>query len=200
MEVGCSGFRVWGLEFKLWGAGFRVQGLGSEVWGSGLTSPPAASEARCTSAHLFCVCRDWYVIAEQPAPAPHLAHPERCAALRIVLVTVPRFSTFRMHVQNVPRREGFLLVSTRNKRTFSSRFTKADRPGVDVPPRKALRGGIQKSILTDLSGNVGISRQMMTKTRKWLQERGRDTPTKGFLWHRLVHRNKRQDSQGHILE
>jgi len=34
--------------------------------------------------------RDWYFIAEQPAPAPHLAHPEGCAALRIVLVTVPR--------------------------------------------------------------------------------------------------------------
>ena len=33
--------------------------------------------------------RDWYLIAE-PAPAPHLAHPEGCAALRIVLVTVPR--------------------------------------------------------------------------------------------------------------
>ena len=32
--------------------------------------------------------RDWYFIAEQPAPAPHLAHPEGCAALRIVLVTV----------------------------------------------------------------------------------------------------------------
>ena len=37
-------------------------------------------------------CRDWYVIAEQPAPAPHLAHSEECAALRIVLVTVPRVS------------------------------------------------------------------------------------------------------------
>ena len=36
--------------------------------------------------------RDWYLIAEKTAPAPHLAHPERCAALRIVLVTVPRVS------------------------------------------------------------------------------------------------------------
>jgi len=35
---------------------------------------------------------DWYFIAEQPAPAPHLAHPEGCAALRIVLGTVPRVS------------------------------------------------------------------------------------------------------------
>ena len=35
---------------------------------------------------------DWYFIAEQPAPAPHLAQPEECAALRIVLVTVPRVS------------------------------------------------------------------------------------------------------------
>ena len=33
---------------------------------------------------------DWCFIVEQPAPAPHLAHPESCAALRIVLVTVPR--------------------------------------------------------------------------------------------------------------
>ena len=49
-------------------------------------------------------------------------------------------------------------------------------------PRKALRGGIQKSILKDFSGNVGDSRQMLTKARKWLQERGRDTPTKGLLW------------------
>jgi hypothetical protein len=36
--------------------------------------------------------RDWYSIAEQPAPVPHLAHPEECAALRIVLVNVPRVS------------------------------------------------------------------------------------------------------------
>ena len=34
--------------------------------------------------------KDWYFVAEQPAPAPHLAHPEGCAALRSVLVTVPR--------------------------------------------------------------------------------------------------------------
>ena len=37
--------------------------------------------------------RDWYFIAEQPAPAPHLAHPEGCAALLIVLVTVPRVNS-----------------------------------------------------------------------------------------------------------
>ena len=33
-------------------------------------------------------------IAEQPAPAPHRAHPEGCAALRIALATVPRVSRF----------------------------------------------------------------------------------------------------------
>ena len=38
------------------------------------------------------VQRDWYCIAEQPAPALHLAHKNECAALRIVLVTVPRVS------------------------------------------------------------------------------------------------------------
>ena len=42
--------------------------------------------------------RDWCFIAEQPAPAPHLAHPEGCAALRIVLVTVPRVSRSCEHL------------------------------------------------------------------------------------------------------
>ena len=32
------------------------------------------------------------LIAEQPAPAPRLAHPDGCAALRMVLVTASRVS------------------------------------------------------------------------------------------------------------
>ena len=52
----------------------------------------------------------------------------------------------------------------------------------EAEPRKALRGGIQKSILIDFSGNVGDSRQMLTKTGRRLQERAWDTPTKGLLW------------------
>ena len=41
--------------------------------------------------------RDLYFIAEQVALAPHLAHPEGCAALRIVLVAVPRVSRSCQH-------------------------------------------------------------------------------------------------------
>ena len=44
--------------------------------------------SRCSSA----ATPSWYFIAEQSAPAPHLAHPEGCAALRMVLATVPRVS------------------------------------------------------------------------------------------------------------
>ena len=33
---------------------------------------------------------DWYFNAGKPAPAPHLAYPKGCAALHIVIVTVPR--------------------------------------------------------------------------------------------------------------
>ena len=64
--------------------------------------------------------RDWCLIAEQPAPAPHLAHPEGCAALRIALVTVPRVSRscehfvdgFDLHLHTFPsvlhiRQSGF---------------------------------------------------------------------------------------------
>ena len=54
------------------------------------------------------------------------------------------------------------------------------------PPRKALRGGIQKTILAEFSGNVGDSRQMLTKTSQWLQERASDTPKKGLLWMRCT--------------
>jgi len=59
------------------------------------------SLARSLSLSLTRSCpvqRDWYCIADQPAPAPHLAHPERCAALRIVLVTVPRVSRSCEHL------------------------------------------------------------------------------------------------------
>ena len=41
--------------------------------------------------------RYWYFIAEKPAPAPHLAPPEGCAALRIVLVAVPHVSRSCKH-------------------------------------------------------------------------------------------------------
>ena len=46
------------------------------------------------------VVRDWCFISEQAAPALHFAHPEGCAALRIVLVTVPRVSRFCEHFPN----------------------------------------------------------------------------------------------------
>ena len=55
------------------------------------------------SARFICCCarlrpgavrarEEWYFIAELPVPAPHLTHPEGCAALRIVLITVPHAS------------------------------------------------------------------------------------------------------------
>ena len=44
--------------------------------------------------------RDWYVIAAQPAPAPHLAHPEGFAALHMVLITMPRVCRSCEHFPN----------------------------------------------------------------------------------------------------
>ena len=67
MRFGVYGSRVQGSVF-VESLVFRVQRLG--LW----------------------VQRDWYLISGQPAPAPHLAHPEVCAALRIVPVNVPRVS------------------------------------------------------------------------------------------------------------
>ena len=42
---------------------------------------------KCYLTEVASVCtrqRSWYFIAKQPAPAPHLANPEGCDALRIV--------------------------------------------------------------------------------------------------------------------
>ena len=45
--------------------------------------------------------RDWYLLAEQPAPAPHLARPEGRAALPNVLVTAPRVTSVNVHAASV---------------------------------------------------------------------------------------------------
>ena len=60
-----------------------------------------------------------------------------------------------------------------------TRCTRAGVPG----PRKALRGGISKSIFQRPCQFLAINaHEMAPRTRRWLQERGRDTPTKGLLW------------------
>ena len=59
--------------------------------------------------------RDWYLIVEEPAPASHLAHPEGCAALRIVLLTVPRVSRACEHF---PDAFGGQVTFTKIKATF----------------------------------------------------------------------------------
>ena len=73
-------------DFSIVATSFSRQGY---LWRA-LTSFVAAT---LTRALYTChpVKRD-FLFYEQPAPASHFAHPEGCAALRIVLVTVPRTS------------------------------------------------------------------------------------------------------------
>jgi hypothetical protein len=50
-------------------------------------------------------------------------------------------------------------------------------------PRKALRGGIVKSILKRPCHFLAINaHKMAPKTTQWLQERHCDAPTKGLAW------------------
>jgi len=58
--------------------------------GSGGIAPVSLLDHRRRMLRKLPCAKDWYFIAEQPAPAPHLPHPEGCAALSTVLVTVPR--------------------------------------------------------------------------------------------------------------
>ena len=85
----------------------------------------------------------------------------------------------------------FILISSRSFRSRRGSFPSwgasisSSRACTFPPcrcPRKALRGGIQKPIVTDLSGNLGDSRQMLIKTSQRLQKRASDTPTKGLVW------------------
>ena len=50
---------------------------------------------------LLLIYRISHFIAEQSALAPHLAHPEECSALRVVLVTVPHASRSGGHFPDV---------------------------------------------------------------------------------------------------
>jgi hypothetical protein len=63
--------------------------------------------------------RDWYLLAEQPAPAPHLALPGGCAALRIVLVIVP---CVRRSCEHFP--DGFDLYLLHHGRSAVERLGK----------------------------------------------------------------------------
>jgi len=47
--------------------------------------------------HLLRVDSRRCLITEQSAPAPHIAHPEGCVSLRILLVPVPRVRSSREH-------------------------------------------------------------------------------------------------------
>ena len=81
----------------------------------------AILEARTTAPAPSNEAQDCFFIGEQPAPAPHLAHPQgcaalldvlpRCAALRIVLITVPcpcpcpcTVQSFAFRVEDTSRR------------------------------------------------------------------------------------------------
>ena len=76
------------------------------------------------------MAREWYSVTEQPAPAPHLARPDGCDALRIVLV--PRVSRSCEHLP-----DGFDLNLLRDMATTDLLRLRTDRR---VSSRRA-RGG-----------------------------------------------------------
>ena len=82
--------------------------------------------------------KNWCFIAEKPAPAPHLAHPEGCAALRIVLVTVHRVSRSCEHFP-----DGFdLPLLQGGEGLTASRHVRIDREGVrDTDDPESMRVG-----------------------------------------------------------
>ena len=59
--------------------------------------PPLFHRGELSPPRILTRQKDLYFIAEQPPPTPRCAHPERCAALRIVLVNVPRVSHSCQH-------------------------------------------------------------------------------------------------------
>ena len=76
--------------------------------------------------------RDRYFIAEQLAPAPHLALPGGCAALRIVLVTVPRVSRSCEHFPDGFDLHLLRLRGLARPEGFRSKLRLLPRNGFDV--------------------------------------------------------------------
>jgi len=79
--------------------------------------------------------RDWYVIAEQPAASTHLAHPQGCASLRIVLeseTSNPTTGSLNLKPQTLCfiRKPSPVLSTTRMRSRVPQPQTSNPTPGV----------------------------------------------------------------------
>ena len=103
--------------------------------------------------------RGWYSIAEQPVPAPHLAHSKGYAALRIVLVAVFRVSRscehfpdvfdLHLHLLQRSREAPHHSVERRSALILRSIPTTCPSPSLTV-----MRSGVHTNGLTTLSAEV----------------------------------------------
>ena len=77
----------------------------------------------------------------------------------------------------------FILAQRRCETTFLPRYRRAESVARYATPRKALRGGISKSIFQRPCQFLAIdAHKMAPRTNQWLQERTWNAPTKGLAW------------------
>ena len=106
--------------------------------------------------------RYWCFKAQQTAPAPHLAHPGGCAALRIVLVTVPCVSRWCEHFPN-----GFdlhPLRAERGRHFFSAWGRDTGQEDVEGSPSQSRKASSIRRIQT---WNTFTLKLAQVKARIW---------------------------------
>ena len=95
------------------------------------------------------------------------------------------------------KRSVHTYVNTGHDRTYGPKLPRTKSiTGSACQPRRALRGGISKSILQRPCQFLAINTHKMTpRTSKGLQERAWDAPTKGLLWlGRRVQGKRKEDT------
>ena len=123
----------------------------------------------------------YYLVIRHGVVSPN-RHPSRTTGMRSLappslLLSSLEFSGTKSLRALDCSRTTYSPSRTMEMRSFS-------RPaGASPHPRKALRGGISKSIIQGPCQFLAINaHKMASGTRRRLQERGRDTPTKGLAW------------------
>ena len=100
-------------------------------------------------------------------------------AVRVITYNIWVDSMSTLHGDGREGTGSRIFTSRRNGRVKLTRHAiNLVRTDAGASPRKALRGGISKSILKGPCQFLSINaHKMAPRTGRWLQERGRDTPT-----------------------
>ena len=136
--------------------------------------------------------RDWCFIGKQPASAPHLAHPDGCAALRFVPFTVPHVSPPHLSGTPLPSQEAATCQKRSNNRFKNDPPPSALWRGSTVPSSTNRTQHTATSLLsTKIKTLRGASvTSSETETKSVFSGTGPELAPAGASWYKSRHLKK----------